>query len=103
VIERAGGDSITNDLAGEWPRLSLEEVLRRDPDYILFPQSDSFFPAVDELSRLPGWRDLRAVKERHVYSVSEAITLQSPSMIDAFEQVADILHPATTPGAEGRR
>jgi hypothetical protein len=38
-----------------------------------------------------------------VYSVSEAITLQSPSMIDAFEQVADILHPATTPGAGGRR
>ena len=103
VIERAGGESVTNDLNGEWPRLSLEEALRRDPDVILYPQSESFFPGLDEFARQPGWRDLRAVKTRHMYCVSETITLTSPRLIDALEQVADLLHPRAGSGAEGRR
>ena len=103
VIRRAGGDSVTKDLDGEWPRLSLEEALRRDPDVILYPQAESFFPGLDEFARLPGWRDLRAVKNRHMYCVSETITFTSPRLIDALEQVADILHPRAGRGTEGRR
>jgi iron complex transport system substrate-binding protein len=100
VIQRAGGDSVTNDLGGEWPRLSLEEALRRNPDVILYAQSESFFPGLDEFARLPGWRDLRAVKDRHMYCVSETITFTSPRLIDALEQVADILHPQAGRGTE---
>jgi iron complex transport system substrate-binding protein len=101
VIARAGGASISNDLRGEWPRLSLEEVLRRDPDVILFPKTESFSPGLDEFQSLPGWKDLRAVKGRRLFFVSETIMHPSPRLVDALEEVAGILHPAEKSGSEG--
>jgi iron complex transport system substrate-binding protein len=94
VVSHAGGTSISNDLRGEWPRMSLEEVVRRDPDVLLFPSAESFSPAREELERLPGWRELRAVQNHQMYFVSEAIMRQSPRLVDALEEVARILHPA---------
>src|SRR5207249_2604042 len=82
VIQRAGGVSISEDVQGEWPRLALEEVLHRDPDIILFPRSESFSPALDEFERLPGWKELRAVKNHRMYLVSETIIHPSPRLID---------------------
>jgi len=93
VIQRAGGVSISEDVQGEWPRLALEEVLHRDPDIILFPRSESFSPALDEFERLPGWKELHAVKNHRMYLVSETIIHPSPRLIDALEEVARILHP----------
>jgi iron complex transport system substrate-binding protein len=97
VIRRAGGTSISNDLRGDWPRLSLEEVLRRDPDVILFPKTESFSPGLEEFARLPGWKDLRAVKNHQMYFISETIMRPSPRLVDALEEVAKILHPAKDP------
>jgi iron complex transport system substrate-binding protein len=91
VIRRAGGVPINHGLPGEWPRMSLEEALHRDPDVILFPQSAAFSPSLDELSRLPGWRDLRAVKTHQLYFIPETIIRPSPRLIDALEEVAGIL------------
>jgi iron complex transport system substrate-binding protein len=93
VIRRAGGASISEDLGGEWPRLSLEEALHRDPDVILFPRSESFAPQLEEFQRLPGWRDLRAVRNRRMYFVSDTIIRPSPRLVDALEEVARALHP----------
>ena len=93
VIQRAGGTSITENLLGEWPRLSLEEALRRDPDVILFPRAESFSPQLDEFQQLPGWRDLRAVKNRRMFFISDAVIRPSPRLVDALEEVARALHP----------
>ncbi|HEY6290544.1 MAG TPA: cobalamin-binding protein [Terriglobia bacterium] len=94
VIRRAGGASISSDLSGEWPRLSLEVVLARNPDVILLPRSQSYSPSLDEFRRLPGWRDLAAVKAGRVYWVSDTIIRPCPRLIDALEEVASLLHPA---------
>ena len=93
VIHRAGGVSISDDLKGEWPHMGLEEVLNRAPDVILFPQTDAFAPGLDEFQKLPGWRDLAAVKNHHLYFVAETIMRPSPRLIDALEELASILHP----------
>jgi iron complex transport system substrate-binding protein len=91
VIRRAGGIPVNEGLPGEWPRMSLEEALHRDPDVILFPQSAAFSPSLDEFSHLPGWRDLRAVKTHHLYFIPETIIRPCPRLIDALEEVAGIL------------
>jgi iron complex transport system substrate-binding protein len=96
VMRRAGGASISDDLRGEWPHLSLEEVIRRDPEVILFPRSESFSPALGEFERLPGWKELAAVKGHRMYFVSDAINRPSPRLVDAMEEVARALHPPST-------
>jgi iron complex transport system substrate-binding protein len=93
VIHRAGGVSISDDLKSEWPGLTLEAALDRDPDVILFPSHVELSPPLDEIKRLPGWREFRAVKQNRLYVVSESIIHPSPRLIDALEQVAAILHP----------
>lgn len=98
VIARAGGISISNDLTGEWPRLSLEEALRRDPDVILFPKTEAFSPQLEEFQRLPGWKELTAVKSHRMYFISETIMRPSPRLVDALEEVAATLHPSAFHG-----
>jgi cobalamin transport system substrate-binding protein len=102
VIRRAGGASIAEDLSGEWPRLSLEAVLERDPDVILVPQSQSFSPTLDKFRQLPGWRSLAAVNGGRVYRVPDTIIHPSPRLVDALEAVAQLLHPDASPAAEAR-
>ncbi|MGO9275617.1 MAG: ABC transporter substrate-binding protein [Terriglobia bacterium] len=93
VIRRAGGVSISDRLPGDWPRLSLEAALDRNPDVILFPGGESMAPSLDDIRRLPGWRDLAAVKHDRLHVVSESIIHPSPRLVDALEQVAAVLHP----------
>jgi len=50
-------------------------------------------PSLDEIRRLPGWRDLAAVKHDRLHVVSESIIHPSPRLVDALEQVAAVLHP----------
>ncbi len=100
VIHRAGGISISDDLQGEWPRLSLEVALQRDADVILIPKTAAFSPSLEEFEKLPGWKDLRAVKTDRLYFVPETILRPSPRLVEALEEVAAILHPA--PGATPR-
>lgn len=97
VIRRADGISISDDLKGEWPHMSLEEVLKRDPDVILFPKTEAFAPGLEEFQKLPAWRELPAVKNHRMYFVSETIMRPSPRLVDALEELADILHPETKP------
>jgi iron complex transport system substrate-binding protein len=97
VIRRAGGDSITDNLQEEWPRLGLEEALHRDPDIILFPRSESFAPSLEQFRNLPGWRDFRAVKNHRLYFIPDTIVRPCPRLVDALEEVARILHPEAVP------
>jgi iron complex transport system substrate-binding protein len=104
VVRRAGGVSISDDLSGEWPRMSLEEALRRDPDVILFPRAESFAPSEEDLTALPGWKDFRAVKNHRLYFISDSIIRPSPRLVDALEEVAGFLHPELdSPGQEKSR
>ena len=93
VIRAAGGVPIGADLKGEWPRLTLEELLPLDPDVIIFPKTESFSPSLKEFRDLPGWKDLRAVKDGRMFFVSETIERSGPRLVDALEELADILHP----------
>ena len=93
VIRAAGGNPIGENLKGEWPRLTLEELLPLSPDVILFPKTESFSPGLEEFRGLPGWKDLRAVEDGRMYFVSETIERSGPRLVDALEELANLLHP----------
>ena len=93
VVRAAGGIPVGADLKGEWPRMTLEELIPLNPDVILFPKTESFSPGLEEFRGLPGWKDLRAVKDGRMYFVSETIERSGPRLVDALEELAKILHP----------
>ena len=91
LIEIAGGNSITSDIAQEWPQVSLEAIVAQHPDALLLIKGSKV--SLAELSGLPGWQGLSAVRESRVFFVDKRIELPSPAAIYAMEELAKQLHP----------
>jgi cobalamin transport system substrate-binding protein len=79
----------------KWPQLSLEEIVRLQPEYIVFSDDhDGGVPMeLADLRARPVWRDLDAVEQGHVVNVSEEIVRPSPGLVDVIEQLAHEVHP----------
>jgi iron complex transport system substrate-binding protein len=103
ALRWAGAESVVTSTQS-WPRISMEEVLRLQPDYIVFSQDD-LGPAANEIADLrsrPVWRDLDAVELGHVVNISEGIERPSPDLVDVIEQLARDLHPDAFAADESR-
>jgi len=91
IIEAAGGRSVTDDIAQEWPEVSLESIVSRQPDAILFIKGSKL--TAEELKTRPGWEHVKAVQQGRVYYVGDQIQYPSPVAFDALEDLAKQFHP----------
>lgn len=93
LIEIAGGRNVFADAPAPWPQVSLEEVVRRDPDVVILPVGEAgTSPA--RLASAPGWRELRAVREGRVVSVDHDLFHHpGPGLTAAAMRLAAVLHP----------
>jgi len=98
----AGATSII-DSSQDWPQVSLEEVVRQQPEFLVFAESHASEapPGIDSLANLPGWRVLDAVKNRHYALVSDAVNRPALRIVSAIESLAKQLHPEAYPVARG--
>jgi iron complex transport system substrate-binding protein len=94
ALVHAGAQSVV-EIADGWPQISFEYVLKLQPEYLVFAGSlsEANAPPIEELSKLPGWRDLGAVRNGKIAIVSDAIDRPGPRMVDAIEELARLLHP----------
>jgi iron complex transport system substrate-binding protein len=91
IIEAAGGRSVTDDLAADWPQISMEIVLARAPEALLLVRGGK--TTLDVLRSRPGWSSVPAVRASRVYYVDGRIDFPSPVAIDALEDLAKQFHP----------
>jgi iron complex transport system substrate-binding protein len=94
ALRWAGANSIV-DSSQDWPHVSLEEVVRLQPEFLVFAssQSDSVSPTFDAIAERPGWRGLDAVRLRHFAVISDAVNRPAPRIVSAIEDLARQLHP----------
>jgi ABC-type Fe3+-hydroxamate transport system substrate-binding protein len=94
ALRRAGAASIV-DSNQDWPQVSLEEVAKLQPDYLIFAQSHtgSLGNDFDSIAHRPGWQLLHAVRDRRYAIVSDAIIRTSPRIVSVIEDLARQLHP----------
>jgi iron complex transport system substrate-binding protein len=94
ALRRAGARSVV-DTKAEWPRVSLEEMVRLQPEVLVFASAHAGDTQhdIDALRTRPGWRNLTAVQRGDVVVVSDAINRPAPRMVDAIERLARALHP----------
>ncbi|MGH7475927.1 MAG: ABC transporter substrate-binding protein [Longimicrobiales bacterium] len=96
LITIAGGENVFADLRSPWPQVSLEEILRRQPDVLVtavIPEEDN---QLERFRSLRGWRDLDAVRNGRVYVVdAELFNRPGPRLGHAAVQLARLLHPDT--------
>jgi iron complex transport system substrate-binding protein len=96
ALRWAGAESIISS-DRNWPQVSLEEVVRLQPDYLIFTDdhgtSASEAQQLADLRSRPIWKDLRAVQLGHVVDMDEEIIRPSPGLVAAIERLAQRLYP----------
>ncbi len=107
ALRRAGGRSVV-DTKAEWPHISLEEIVRLQPEFLVFASAHGGDTQrdIDALRTRPGWRKLEAMQHGNIVVVSDAINRPAPRMVNAIEQLARALHPgafasSVAPSANG--
>jgi iron complex transport system substrate-binding protein len=98
ALRKAGAISIV-DTAQDWPQISLEEVVRLQPEFLIVAAHDSASAPADleALTARPGWRSLEAVRNRRFAVVSDAVNRPAPRIVSAIEELARKLHPEAFP------
>jgi iron complex transport system substrate-binding protein len=94
ALVHAGAISVVES-SQDWPQMSLEEMVRLQPDFLVFASSHSEAVSrdVEALAKRPGWDELNAVKHRHYAVISDAVNRPAPRLFSAVEELARQLHP----------
>jgi iron complex transport system substrate-binding protein len=94
LIRLAGGENIARKEKEMYPRLGMEEILKRSPEVIIIssmnPKGD-YQKILQEWSR---WKTIPAVKNGRIYLIdSDLVDRPSPRIIEGLEEITRLLHP----------
>lgn len=110
----AGGSTYISELVGvaggrlvgvptdgpRWPQLSLEALVRLQPDIILLPVGPAGAASGAGLRSAPGWRELRAVREGRIVTVpAELMNRPGPAIGEAARVLQHAIHSAAREAA----
>lgn len=95
IITLAGGQNIFADLAEQYPKVSAEIVVERQPRVILFPDyHGSADIMVEQMAERPGWESVPALRENRAHAIrDDAFSRPGPRVVDAIEQAAKLFYP----------
>lgn len=94
LIAIAGGSNVFADAQSLWPQVSLEEIVRRQPDVVILAGGGSEAPPPRRLAALNGWRELAAVKSGRAYTIDASLfNRPGPNVGYVATQLERLLHP----------
>jgi ABC-type Fe3+-hydroxamate transport system substrate-binding protein len=95
LVTIAGARNVYHDLAAPSPQVSLEDIVRRDPDVILAgPEGRA------RIATSPAWQSVRAVRAGRVLAVdTNLVGRPSVRLGEAAVSLARMLHPELARGA----
>jgi iron complex transport system substrate-binding protein len=94
ALAHAGAISVVES-SQDWPQMSLEEMVRLQPEFLVFASGHSEVVSRDmeALAKRPGWDELDAVKHRRFAVISDAVNRPAPRLFSAVQDLARQLHP----------
>ena len=94
LITLAGGRNIFGDLEEDYPTISSEEIVDRDPQVILGPSNHADQLTAEMIASREGWGSISAVKNGRVYIIDgNIISHAGPRLVGALEAIAAALYP----------
>lgn len=94
MIGLAGGVNIAAETGMAYPKLSMEAVLKDDPEVLIFPSGEVETVPRSEQQQWRRWDSLSAVKEQRFHEVSSnLLNRPGPRVVEALEQLARAIHP----------
>ena len=81
-----------------YPQLSKEAIIDANPDLIFLADTKCCGQSLETLRARPGWADITAVKEGHVFAMDDDIASRwGPRVVDYARQVHDALQQVAVP------
>lgn len=94
IVQMAGGINIFADVTTDYPQVSAEEVIKRNPAVIMGPDSHGDKLTIDQIAGRPGWGKLAAITNKRVYLINgDESSRVGPRLADALEATARALYP----------
>jgi iron complex transport system substrate-binding protein len=102
LIKLAGGNNIAADAGTAYPRLSVEDIIARDPEYLIFPAGAEEGIPEEERQQWRQWPSLSAVKHGRLVSVpSTLVDRPGPRLVEGLESLARAIHPELSVASSG--
>ena len=94
VIELAGGRNLARASTVRYPKYSIEDVLHKEPDYILISTMEREGLFEQQKADWMRWQNIPAVlNDRICFINSDLIDRASPRIVDGIEELARLIHP----------
>lgn len=94
LIRLAGGDNVAGKDQEMYPRLGMEEILKRSPEVILISSMNPKGDYERVLRDWERWKVIPAVKQGRIHLInSDLIDRPSPRIIDGLEEMTRLIHP----------
>lgn len=91
AIRLCGGRNLFADLPLQTPAVSVEAVVRGNPDVILY--TDDRKRSLDWGKQWGSWRNIKAVRSSHIFALPPDLLVRSgPRFLDGIERVCDVMH-----------
>ncbi len=98
MIDLVGANNIFADAAEDYPQVSAEAIVERNPQVILGPDSHAEKLTPEMVAQRPGWSTIQAVETGQVFLLDADMTSRpGPRLADALEALARALYPPRFP------
>jgi ABC-type Fe3+-hydroxamate transport system substrate-binding protein len=89
LVSAAGGVNVFGDMSFDSGQISLESLIRRNPDVLIFLAEQA--PFVKTLARRSGWSSIRGVRDGHFCFIDEPDIRRSIMFIDGLAKLHNCL------------
>ena len=96
IISLAGGENVFAGEEKNWMSVSFEDVVSKNPDYIIvmdYKDSDPLEQKLNFLKTHPALKELDAVKNDRIFTLGLSDVLAGPRNVTAIEKIAREIHP----------
>jgi iron complex transport system substrate-binding protein len=100
VISKAGGINIFENETNQYPTVSSETIVQKNPEVILLPTDMAnageapFYGSVSDVLARPGWSSISAVQNHRVVVVDGGLFAEAgPRVADQIQAAAQALYP----------
>lgn len=89
LVAAAGGVNVFNDIFMDSPQISLESLIQRNPEVLIFLAGQEAF--VKTLMNRSGWSSIRGVRNSHFCFVDEPDIRRSVEFLNGLAKIQDCL------------
>lgn len=94
LLEIAGTENIFADASEDYPQISAEAIVERNPAVIMGSDTHAEKLTPELVAARPGWNEIAAVRDGRIYLINGDISSRpGPRLADALEAMARALYP----------